>query len=126
MYEQERPLLWILEQVNGSTSAPEPAVRLLPRWAQQEWMGEAACKGQTEHFFAPHGEQADARELREAIARSICLTCSVLLPCREYARRHREQGYWGAENDDQRLEVRRRPARHRHCATTDPIIAAQG
>ena len=97
----------ILEQVKESTSAAEPIVRLLPRWAQQDWMCDAACKGHTEHFFAPHGEQADARELREEVARAICMTCPVLLPCREYARRHREQGYWGAENDEQRLEARR-------------------
>ncbi|HEV2809510.1 MAG TPA: WhiB family transcriptional regulator [Acidimicrobiales bacterium] len=90
-----------------STSTAEPVVRLLPRWTQQEWMCDAACKGHTEHFFAPHGEQAEARELREAIARAICVTCPVLLPCREYARRHREHGYWGAENDDQRTEARR-------------------
>lgn len=83
-------------------------MRLLPRWTQQEWMCDASCKGRTEHFFAPHGEQADAREVREAIARAICVSCPALLPCREYARRHREQGYWGAENDDQRLEARRR------------------
>ena len=30
----------------------------LNRWVQQEWMDEAACKGQTSWFFAPHGEQA--------------------------------------------------------------------
>lgn len=101
--------MWILGQVKESTSA-DPAVRLLPRWSQQDWMDTAACKGQTQHFFAPHGEQADARELREAIARAICVRCPVLLACREYARRHREQGYWGAENDDQRLEARRRRA----------------
>ncbi len=89
-------------------------------------MADAACKGQTHHFFAPHGEQADAREEREAIARSICVTCPVLLSCREYARRHREQGYWGAENDDQRLEARRRPQRHRHRPSTEPPLAAQG
>ena len=89
-------------------------------------MAEAACKGLTEHFFAPHGEQADARELREAIARAVCVGCSVLLPCREYARRHREQGFWVAENDDQRLEARRRPARHRHRSASDPITAVQG
>ncbi|MGI8758901.1 MAG: WhiB family transcriptional regulator [Acidimicrobiales bacterium] len=71
-------------------------------------MADAACKGQTDHFFAPHGEQAEARALREGIARAICVRCPVLLSCREYARRHREQGYWGAENEDQRLEARRR------------------
>jgi hypothetical protein len=38
----------------------------------------------------------------------VCLTCPVLLPCRDYARRHREQGFWGGENDEQRIELRRR------------------
>ncbi len=82
-------------------------------------MADAGCKGQTQHFFAPHGEQAEARESREAIARSICVRCPVLLACREYARRHREQGYWGAENDDQRLEARRRPQPYRLVQSTD-------
>ena len=86
-------------------------IELLPRWVQQEWMEQGACKGQTHHFFAPHGEQAEAREAREAIAASICNTCEVLLVCREYARRNREQGFWGGENDEQRIEHRRRAAR---------------
>ncbi|MBW3611323.1 MAG: hypothetical protein KY438_07305 [Actinobacteria bacterium] len=34
-------------------------------------MRDSACKGQTEHFFPPHGEQAEAREQREAVARAI-------------------------------------------------------
>ena len=38
----------------------------LNRWVQQDWMSVAACKGQTQWFFAPHGEQADARERRRA------------------------------------------------------------
>lgn len=84
-------------------------VYLTPRWSQQQdWGQEAACKGETRHFFAPHGEQAEAREKREAVARAICVTCPVILVCREYARRHRELGFWGGENDDQRLEYRRR------------------
>ena len=118
--------------MNGSTSTfpaptgPEAALRLQPRWAHQEWMADAECKGQTHHFFAPHGEQAEAREHREAIARSICVRCPVLATCREYARCHREQGFWGAENDDQRLEARRRPQRYRLVpAATDPSVASQ-
>ena len=83
-------------------------VHLLPRWTQQDWMSAAACHGETQHFFPPHGEQADARAVREARAAAICRTCPVLLTCRDYARRHREQGFWGGENDDQRLEARRR------------------
>jgi WhiB family redox-sensing transcriptional regulator len=88
-------------------------VELLPRWVQQEWMEYGSCKGQTHHFFAPHGEQAEAREAREAMAGAICSTCEVLTTCREYARCNREQGYWGGENDEQRVEARRRLARTR-------------
>jgi WhiB family redox-sensing transcriptional regulator len=83
----------------------------LNRWVQQEWMSQAACKGQTEWFFAPHGEQADARERREAVAGMICGRCDVFVECRDYARRNREQGYWGGENDEERAELRRRARR---------------
>lgn len=99
-------------------------VYLMPRWTQQDWMADAACKGQTELFFAPHGEQAEARGAREAQARAICLRCPSLLPCREYARRNREQGYWGAENDDERMEHRRRA--RAGAGSTRPLIAAEG
>jgi WhiB family redox-sensing transcriptional regulator len=80
----------------------------LNRWVQQDWMSVAACKGQTEWFFAPHGEQADAREQREAVAMTICGGCDVMFECREYARRNREQGFWGGENDDERIVARRK------------------
>ena len=86
-------------------------IELPPRWVQQEWMELGACKGQTHHFFAPHGEQADAREVREAVAMTICRSCVVMDTCREYARRHREQGFWGGENDEQRVAARRRANR---------------
>lgn len=86
------------------------------RWVHQDWMDLAACKGQTHYFFAPHGEQAEAREAREAVAATICRTCEVAEICREYARRNREQGYWGGENDEQRMEVRRRTNRLRTSA----------
>jgi len=81
------------------------------RWVQQDWMSFAACKGQTQWFFAPHGEQADARERREEVAMTICGSCDVMADCRDYARRNREQGFWGGENDDERTEARRRARR---------------
>lgn len=86
-------------------------VHLMPRWTQQDWMADGVCQGRTEHFFPPHGEQADARATREARAAAICRTCPVTLECRDYARHHREQGFWGGENDEQRLEHRRRANR---------------
>jgi WhiB family redox-sensing transcriptional regulator len=86
-------------------------IDLAPRWVQQEWMELGSCKGQTQYFFAPHGEQAEAREAREGVAGAICRTCVVVDTCREYARRNREQGYWGGENDEQRVAARRRANR---------------
>ena len=80
----------------------------LNRWVQQDWMSLAACKGQTQWFFAPHGEQADARERREAVAMTICRGCDAMLECRDYARRNREQGFWGGENDEERIIARRK------------------
>lgn len=79
-----------------------------PRWKQQNWMADAVCKGQTHHFFAPAGEREERRLVREAIARRICAECPVLLECRDYARRNGELGFWGGENDDERMAFRRR------------------
>ncbi len=98
-------------------------VPLKARWTQQDWMAEAVCRGRTALFFAPHGEQAEAREHREARARAVCLTCPVILPCRDYARRHREQGYWGGENDEQRIEVRRRSRAPERRVVLPPVAA---
>jgi hypothetical protein len=94
-------------------------VALKARWTQQDWMAEAVCRGRTALFFPPHGEQAEAREM------AVCLTCPVRLPCRDYARRHREQGFWGGENDEQRVELRRRTRNvQRHVVL--PSVAAGG
>ncbi len=92
------------------------ALRLVTDPALQPWMIDASCKGQTHLFFAPHGEQADDRERREAIARTICSACPAVLECRDYARTNREQGFWGGENDDQRMAARRAAARRRTIA----------
>jgi len=88
-------------------------------------MAEAACKGHTELFFPPHGEQADAREQREAIAATYCRICPVVLECRDYARRHREQGFWGGENDEQRMELRRRARATERRASIQGFLAAE-
>ena len=90
------------------------------RWKQQEWMAEAVCKGQTEHFFAPPGEREERRLVREAIARRICAVCPVIAECRAYARRNGELGFWGGENDEERLAIRRRA---RHMAARRPLAS---
>ena len=89
-------------------------------WPDLNWMANAACKGLTHLFFAPHGEQAEPRERREAVARSICRQCDVLPVCRDYARTHGELGFWGGENDDERRAARRR----RYAGTWPRRVAA--
>ncbi|MGH9031005.1 MAG: WhiB family transcriptional regulator, partial [Acidimicrobiia bacterium] len=42
------------------------------------WTADAACSGQTDHFFAPAGERPEARVVRETQARAICAGCAVL------------------------------------------------
>ena len=75
----------------------------LPRWTQQDWAAEAACRGRTELFFPPAGERPQARVRREADARELCAACPVAAPCRAYARIHREHGFWGGESEDERI-----------------------
>ena len=41
------------------------------------WMDRAACRGLTYLFFPLTAERPQARQRREALARSICASCSV-------------------------------------------------
>ena len=66
------------------------------------WQSIASCNGQTDLFFAPPGERPEARARREARARSICHTCPVMKPCRQWARDNREYGFWGGESEEER------------------------
>src|SRR4029079_4357764 len=66
------------------------------------WTGTAACRGQNDLFFAPAGERPETRNVREAKARAVCNTCAVLTSCRQWAREHREYGFWGGESEEDR------------------------
>ena len=41
------------------------------------WMNQAACKGLTHLFFPPPAERPQARDRREAAAKSVCASCIV-------------------------------------------------
>lgn len=69
---------------------------------KNDWTVKAACRGLTALFFPPSAERPQARERREQLARSVCESCIVQTPCREYARRNHEYGFWGAESEDER------------------------
>ena len=67
-----------------------------------DWTQFANCKGKTKLFFAPKAERPQARDRREAKARSLCDACTVQSICKEYARNNHEYGFWGGENEEQR------------------------
>jgi len=66
------------------------------------WTADASCQGRSELFFAPAGERPEARVLREGQARSVCRACPVARECRDWAREHREYGFWGGESEEDR------------------------
>src|SRR3954453_8391795 len=67
-----------------------------------EWTDDGACHGQSRLFFAPPGERPEARAVREAQARAVCRSCEVVRNCRDWAREHREYGFWGGESEEER------------------------
>jgi WhiB family redox-sensing transcriptional regulator len=70
--------------------------------SELDWFEKAQCKGLTHHFFGTCFEHPSVREPREAIAKSICMSCSAIVQCREYGRAHGERGVWGGESEDER------------------------
>jgi WhiB family redox-sensing transcriptional regulator len=58
-----------------------------------EWMELGSCRGLSDIFFAPLAE------------RKVCLECPVLETCRNFARAHREYGFWGGESEEERHQA---------------------
>ncbi len=71
----------------------------------REWANQGLCAGKSHLFFAPPGERRTRRAKREALARSYCDNCQVLLACRSWARENREHGFWGGESEEQRAAL---------------------
>ena len=67
-----------------------------------DWMNVAECRCLTEVFFPPIAERPQARERREAMARTVCMQCSVLDTCRSFARDNHEYGFCGGESEEER------------------------
>lgn len=82
------------------------------------WMHRAACRGKGTLFFGPDGERAKDRETREVEAKAICSLCPVRVPCLDSALEHFEKGgiFAGLDEDERRLEYRRRSRRARTAA----------
>lgn len=72
------------------------------RWRAPSWAEQASCAGQTDLFFGSPVETDRERADRERQALAVCAVCPVVAPCRDHARRFREAGIWGGENETQR------------------------
>ena len=70
-----------------------------------DWRDLARCAGRSDLFFPPPAERPQARELRERIASAMCSNCVVKTQCRDFARDHREYGFWGGENEEERVNA---------------------
>ena len=75
------------------------------RATDDEWMNDGACRGMTHLFFPTTAERPQARERREAQARTVCASCTVAVVCRNFARDNHEYGLWGGESEDERHEA---------------------
>jgi WhiB family redox-sensing transcriptional regulator len=67
-----------------------------------DWVGGTPCRGKAHLFFAPRAERPQARARRENQARRLCAACPMIRACRDFARRHREYGFWGGESEEER------------------------
>ena len=74
------------------------------------WRLLAACRQvDSGIFFAPDGERANERDVREARAKAVCARCPVVAPCAAYAIEHGERyGVWGGLSERERAALRLR------------------
>lgn len=66
----------------------------------------AACRGNDELFFHPHGEREPARSDRERAAQDLCRRCPVRRECADHALEMAEPyGVWGGVTESAREQL---------------------
>ncbi|MEX6429855.1 MAG: WhiB family transcriptional regulator [Ferrimicrobium sp.] len=71
-------------------------------WVSEPWMALGACRGLDPAIFFPSDGAGVVG------ARKICLTCTVMDDCLEYALKHRiEHGVWGGSSERERKRLQR-------------------
>lgn len=68
------------------------------------------CADRPELFGAPFGERAKKRTARLRLAKMICRTCPLRVPCERWAIDTHQIGVWGGTDEFQRAIARRREA----------------
>jgi hypothetical protein len=68
--------------------------------------GNLPCTGKQYLFYGKHAERPETRVRREVKAKGVCLTCSQIETCRNYARSNSEVfGVWGGETEIERYNA---------------------
>jgi WhiB family redox-sensing transcriptional regulator len=90
-------------------------------------MDKAACAGtHTEVFYPPDGMQGYQKRAWEKVAKSICVTCPVVLECRKHAVENNEEGIWGATTGDERKGMKQpAPPKPRACRRCQRPMVSQ-
>lgn len=71
-----------------------------------------SCDGQMEYFDVPSSESPKQKELREKVAKALCMTCPIIESCLEDAMKvENVSGIWGGTTDKERRGLRRRQSR---------------
>lgn len=96
--------------LQGTRLRPHSAGATKVRDDTGAWQTQAACRGsESSWFFSADTERASVRARREAMAKAVCLKCSVLEQCRAYALSVQEPwGIWGALTEDERTGLTER------------------
>ena len=100
-------------------TSTDRSVRLLPQTmpgptepALGEWHGRGLCVGENpDVFFPSHGNPGTR-------ARKICAVCLVRGDCLKYATEADEFGIWGALDQQERRNLKRKTRRHQKAAET--------
>lgn len=65
-----------------------------------EWMGRGNCREESPSLFFP------SDGVGVEVAKQLCATCPVKVPCLEYALRNRiDHGVWGATSERERRRI---------------------
>jgi WhiB family redox-sensing transcriptional regulator len=84
--------------------------------AAETWRDDAACRSTDPDLFFPVGTTGPALD-HIAAAKSVCATCSVKVPCLEFAiESNQDSGIWGGTSEEERRTLRRHRMRARRAA----------
>ncbi|MCU1486760.1 MAG: WhiB family transcriptional regulator [Actinomycetia bacterium] len=82
----------------------------------ETWRGDAACRSTDPDLFFPVGTTGPALD-HIASAKAVCATCSVQVPCLEFAlETNQDSGVWGGASEEERRTLRRQRMRARRAA----------